>query len=48
MKTYAHLFWIAIGVILLTKQAHAIDLQPGEIRASKPSVNLLQLSYQHS
>jgi hypothetical protein len=35
----------SLSLILLAQKAYAIDLQPGEARAPKPNINLVQYSY---
>ena len=48
MKTSRYIQWVTFGLLMLTNQAVAIDLQPGELRSPKPDTNLLMLSYQQS
>lgn len=48
MKNSPYLCWIQFLVLTQVSVAHAIDLQPGELRALKPGTNLLMLSYQQS
>ena len=48
MNSMRYIFCVIIGILLLSKQAYAIDLNPGDLRPLKPGVNLIMLSYQQS
>lgn len=48
IKVNSSISLIAVATLLWTQHAIAIDLQPGEIRAPKPGVNLFLATYQHS
>lgn len=48
MKNSFYLSWIPFLVLIQFSLAHAIDLQPGELRALKPDTNLSMISYQQS
>ena len=47
MKNYK-ILQIGLALILMTKAAYAIDLQPGEVAAPKPNISIMQLSYIYS
>ncbi|CAN1528805.1 MetA-pathway of phenol degradation, putative [Methylophilaceae bacterium] len=48
MNSERYIFCMIIGLLLVTGQAYAIDLNPGDLRPLKPGVNLIMLSYQQS
>lgn len=47
MKTH-YLYLPSLLTLLPVPFSHAIDLQPGEVRAPKPGINFVQFSYQSS
>ena len=41
-------YYSLLLILLSVSPSHAIDLQPGEVQASKPGINFAQLAYQYS
>lgn len=48
MKNSSYICCLSLFALSIAAPAYAIDLQPGELRAPRPDVNFMQLSYQYS
>jgi hypothetical protein len=45
MNILHHILWLTFGLLLVSNQTYAIDLQPGDLVAPPPDLTFAQLSY---